>query len=90
MPTVGGKKDREAKREELLHWWNLIHLIDSKWSNSDLARLGRFLSVGIKSSCPGENGDSRRTSKTDYWQSESDQEKQCEDASKNNRHDHDG
>lgn len=64
LPTVGGKKDREAKREELLHWWNLIHLIDSKWSNSDLARLDRFLSVGIKSSCPGENRDSRRTLKT--------------------------
>lgn len=63
MPTVGGKKDREAKREELLHWWNLIHLIDSKWSNSDLARLGRLLSAGIKSSCPGENGDSRRAFK---------------------------
>jgi hypothetical protein len=43
LPTVGGKKDREAKREELLHWWNLIHLIDSKWSNSDLARLWPFL-----------------------------------------------
>lgn len=84
MPTVGGKKDREAKREELLHWWNLIHLIDSKWSNSDLARLGRFLSVGIKSSCPGENGDSRRTSKATDQQSESDQQKQYAEMSKNN------
>lgn len=77
MPTVGRKKDRETKREELLHWWNLIHLIDSKWSNSDLARLGRFLSVGIKSSCPDENEDSRRTLKIGYdQQSESDQRKQ--------------
>lgn len=88
MPTVGGKQDREAKREELLHWWNLIHLIDSKWSNSDLARLGRFLSVGIKSSCPGENEDSRRTLKIGYdQQSESDQRKQLRKRVKNNWHD---
>lgn len=54
------RKIERTKEEELLHCWNLIHLIDSKWSNSDLARLGHFLSDGIKSFCPGENEGSRR------------------------------
>lgn len=72
MPTVGEKKDRKrarksgrvARLEGVLHWWNLIHLIDSKWSNSDLAGHDRFLSVGIKT-CPVE----RRDNGCDYHSS---------------------
>lgn len=67
LPTVGEKKDSLKKSwekergttrlEGILHWWNLIHLIDSKWSNSDLAGHDRSLSVGIKTFCPVEKGD---------------------------------
>ena len=46
------RSERKTKVEWPLHWWNLIHLIDSKWSSSDLARHDRFLN-GIKTSCWG-------------------------------------